>query len=82
VETTVNSQKSPLMSNNELTPLDTHEFKSDAQWSPKMINDTFSAVVREFVRLRKSAWEASLALLLIGVPMITVGCSHEEAGGG
>jgi len=69
------------MFNNKRTTFDTHEAKSDAEWSPKMINDTLSPAVREFVRLRKSGWEATLAPLLIGVLLMTAGCSHEEPGG-
>jgi RND family efflux transporter MFP subunit len=53
---------------------------SDAEWSPKMINDTLSPALREFVRLRKSGWEATLVPLLIGVLLMTAGCSHEEPG--
>ena len=69
------------MFNNKRTTFDTHEPKSDAEWSPKMIDDTLSPAVREFVRLRKSGWEATLAPLLIGVLLMTAGCSHEEPGG-
>jgi len=45
-----------------------------------MINDTLSPALCEFVRLRKSGWEATLAPLLIGVLLMTAGCSHEEPG--
>jgi RND family efflux transporter MFP subunit len=69
------------MSNNERTTSDTHEPKSDAEWSPKMIDDTLSPAVRKFVRLRKCGWEATLAPLLIGVLLMTAGCSHEEPSG-
>jgi RND family efflux transporter MFP subunit len=73
-------QVSPVMFNNKGTTFDTHEPNSDAEWSPKMIKDTLSPAVREFVRLRKSGWEATLAPLLIGVLLMTAGCSHEEPG--
>ena len=45
-----------------------------------MINDTLSPALRRFVWLRKSAGEATLAPLLIGVLLVTGGCSHEEPG--
>lgn len=73
--------KITVIFNHERTTFDSYEFKSDAQWSPEMIDDTLSPTVREFVRLRKSAWEALLRLLLIGALLITAGCSHQEAGG-
>jgi RND family efflux transporter MFP subunit len=69
------------MSTNELTTSDSHEFKSAAQWSPEMINDTLSPAVREFVRLRKSGWEAAAAPLLIAILLMTAGCSHQDPGG-
>jgi len=93
---TVNSQKSVvsnsnvairaagqvarLMSSNKRTTFDTHEPKSDAEWSPKMIKDKLSTALRESVRLRKPGWQAPLAPLLVGVLLMTGGCSHEESG--
>lgn len=45
-----------------------------------MINNTLSPAVREFARLLKSGREATLAPLLIGVLLMTAGCSRDEGG--
>jgi RND family efflux transporter MFP subunit len=68
------------MFNHDRTTFDTQEFSSDAQWSHRMINDMLSSAVREFARLLKSGWEATLAPLLIGVLLVTAGCSRDEGG--
>ncbi len=45
-----------------------------------MINDMLSSASREFARLLKSGWEATLAPLLVGVLLMTAGCSRDEGG--